>query len=142
MEMKKGSMTVETACLMPLILLALMGLIYLCFFVHNRAWLTAAAYESAVSGSMEGVKKQGQIYENARMKSELLGSQGFFGAENLSTQTNAGKKVQVTYDLDTIPSYGNLNWHLRVEGTSEIVRPVGWIRRIRSAKTVLAEIGG
>ena len=76
------------------------------------------------------------------MKSELLGSQGFFGAENLSTQTNAGKKVQVTYDLDTIPSYGNLNWHLRVEGASEIVRPVGRIRRIRSAKTVLGEIGG
>lgn len=70
-------MTVETACLMPLILFVLMALIYLCFFVHNRAWLTAAAYESAVSGSMEGVKKEGQVYENARMKSEFLGSGGF-----------------------------------------------------------------
>ena len=46
---RKGSLTVETACVMPLILLALMGLIYLSFFVHNRAWLTAAAYESAIS---------------------------------------------------------------------------------------------
>ena len=51
---RKGSFTIETACVMPLILLVLMGLIYLSFFVHNRAWLTAAAYESAVSGSMEG----------------------------------------------------------------------------------------
>ena len=44
---RKGSFTIETACVMPLILLVLMGLIYLSFFVHNRAWLTAAAYESA-----------------------------------------------------------------------------------------------
>lgn len=136
MEVKKGSITIETACLMPLILLVLMGLIYLCFYVHNRAWLTAAAYESAVSGSMEGVKKNGKIYENARMKSEILGNTGFFGAENLSTQTNTGKEVQVTYDLDTISSYGNLNWHLRTEGTSAIIRPVGWIRKIRSVKAV------
>ena len=99
---RKGSFTIETACVMPLILLVLMGLIYLSFFVHNRAWLTAAAYESAVSGSMEGIKKNGEIYDTARMRSEELGSIGFFGAENLGTQTNVGKEVQVTYDLDTI----------------------------------------
>ena len=76
---RKGSFTIETACVMPLILLVLMGLIYLSFFVHNRAWLTAAAYESAVSGSMEGIKKNGEIYDTARMRSEELGSIGFFG---------------------------------------------------------------
>ena len=80
---------------MPLILLVLMGLIYLSFFVHNRAWLTAAAYESAVSGSMEGIKKNGEIYDTARMRSEELGSIGFFGAENLGTQTNVGKDLVV-----------------------------------------------
>lgn len=131
MEIKKGSMTVETACLMPLILLVLMGLLYLTFFVHNRAWLTAASYESAVSGSMEGIKKDGAVYETARMKSEELGNIGFFGAENLSTQTNTGKEVQVTYDLDTISGYGGLSWHLHTEGKSEIIRPVSWIRKLR-----------
>lgn len=35
----KGSLTVETACVMSLILFTLLGLIYLNFFVHNRAWL-------------------------------------------------------------------------------------------------------
>lgn len=133
MEMKKGSMTVETACLMPLLLLVLMGLLYVSFFVHNRAWLTAAACESAVSGSMEGIKKEGQVYETARMKSVELGSTGFYGAENLGTQTNAGKSVQVTYDLDTVSSFGGLSWHLHVEGNSEVVRPVGWIRKARAA---------
>lgn len=137
----KGSLTVETACVMPLILFTLFGLIYLNFFVHNRAWLTAAAYESAVSGSMEGVRKNGQVYDTARMRSEELGNTGFFGAENLSTQTNVGKQVQVTYDLDTISSYGNLNWHLRTEGTSGIINPVKHIRKIRAASAILKEMG-
>ena len=136
----KGSLTVETACVMPLILFTLLGLIYLNFFVHNRAWLTAAAYESAVSGSMEGVRKNGQVYDTARMRSEELGNTGFFGAENLSTQTNVGKQVQVTYDLDTISSYGNLNWHLRTEGTSGIINPVKHIRKIRAASAILKEM--
>ena len=140
-KVSKGSLTVETACVMPLILFTLLGLIYLNFFVHNRAWLTAAAYESAVSGSMEGVRKNGQVYDTARMRSEELGNTGFFGAENLSTQTNVGKQVQVTYDLDTISSYGNLNWHLRTEGTSGIINPVKHIRKIRAASAILKEMG-
>ena len=74
---KRGSFTIETACVMPLILFTLMGILYLFFFVHNRAWLTAAAYESAVSGSMEGIKKDGPVYETARIKSQALGSLGF-----------------------------------------------------------------
>ena len=45
LKWNRGSLTVEAACVMSLILLAVMGLIYLFFFVHNRAWLTAAAYE-------------------------------------------------------------------------------------------------
>ena len=138
---RKGSFTIETACVMPLILLVLMGLIYLSFFVHNRAWLTAAAYESAVSGSMEGIKKNGEIYDTARMRSEELWSIGFFGAENLGTQTNVGKEVQVTYDLDTISSYGNLSWHLRTEGKSAVINPVKHIRRLRAAQAVLREMG-
>ena len=118
-----------------------MIIIYLSFFVHNRAWLTAAAYESAVSGSMEGIKKNGEIYDTARMRSEELGSIGFFGAENLGTQTNVGKEVQVTYDLDTISSYGNLSWHLRTEGKSAVINPVKHIRRLRAAQAVLREMG-
>lgn len=140
-KIRKGSLTVEAACVMSLILLVIMGLIYLSFFVHNRAWLTAAACESAVSGSMEGIKKTGQVYDTARMRSEELGSAGVFGAENLSTQTNVGKEVQVTYDLDTISSYGNFNWHLRTEGTSAIVDPVKHIRKMRAAAAVLKEMG-
>lgn len=140
-KLKKGSFTVEAACVMPVILLAVIGILYLCFFVHNRVWLTAAAYEAALSGSMEGVKENGQVYETARMRSESLGNTGFFGAENLSMQTNVGKNVQVTYDLDTISGFGNFSWHVRAEGKSAIVRPVEWIRKIKSAAEALKGFG-
>ena len=50
-KLKKGSFTLEAALLMPLLLTVIMSMLYLDFFVHNRAWLTAAAYEAAVSGS-------------------------------------------------------------------------------------------
>ena len=49
-KLKKGSFTLEAALLMPLLLMVIMSMLYLDFFVHNRAWLTAAAYEAAVSG--------------------------------------------------------------------------------------------
>ncbi|MDD7218481.1 MAG: TadE family protein [Blautia sp.] len=137
MKIRKGSMTVEAACLMPLILLVLMGVLYLSFFVHNRAWLTSAAYEAAVSGGMEGIKTEGKVYETAKMKSEELGNIGFFGAENLTSQTNAGDQVQVTYDLDTISGFGGLSWHLHTEGKSKIVDPVKYIRKFRQAASIL-----
>ena len=71
-KIKKGSFTVEAALLMPVIFLVLMGLLYLNFYVHNRAWLTAAAYEAAVSGSMEGYSKNGNSYEKADNQGRML----------------------------------------------------------------------
>lgn len=79
---KKGSYTVETAAVMSLIFLVIMSSLYLCFYVHNRTWLTSAAYEAALTGSMEGNKRSGNIYETAWKRGKELGNTGFFGAEN------------------------------------------------------------
>ena len=83
-KIKKGSFTIEAALLMPLVLMILIGVLYLDFFVHDRAYLTAAAYEAAVSGSMEGYKKKGNIYEKADIQGRMLGDIGLPGGENLS----------------------------------------------------------
>lgn len=72
-KVKRGSFTIEAALLMPVIFLVLMGVLYLNFFVHNRAWLTAAAYEAAVSGSMEGYSKNGKVYEKSRYSGQDAG---------------------------------------------------------------------
>lgn len=46
---------------MSLVLITVMGVLYLSFFVHNRSWLTAAAYEAALAGSIECVQKRTDI---------------------------------------------------------------------------------
>ena len=134
------SFTIEAALLMPLILLILMGLLYLNFFVHNRAWLTAAAYEAAVSGSMEGYSKNGNVYEKADMQGRMLGSTGLPGGENLSIYTSAGKNVQVTYRMEIPAGFLGLTWNIKVTGKAVCLRPVGWIRKIKSARETVEEV--
>ena len=117
-------MTIEAACLMFLILLVIMSCVYLFFFVHNRAWLTAAAYEAAIDGSIEGIKKNGKPVEVARKKCEELGNTGFFTAENLTGQVSGKKNIQVVYDLDTVKGFGGFDWHIRVEGNEARIKTV------------------
>ena len=91
---------------------------------------------------MEGVRKDGQPQEAASVRSRELGNIGFFGAENLTGQVNGGKEIKVTYTADTVSGFGGLKWKIAVDGSSRVVRPVEWIRKIRAASEVIAEIGG
>lgn len=141
-KVKKGSFTIEAACVMSLILVTVMGILYLCFFVHNRAWLTAAACESALTGSMEGNREGGKPGEAAGKRSQELGNIGFFGAENLKSQVKDGKDITVSYTADTISGFGGFSWKLRAEGKSRVVDPVGWIRKIKSAEDIFSDTGG
>ena len=139
-RIKKGSFTIEAALLMPVIFLVLMGILYLNFFVHNRAWLTAAAYEAAVSGSMEGYSKNGNVYEKADIQGRMLGSMGLLGGENFSMQTSAGKSVQVTYRMEIPAGFLGLKWNLKATGKAVPLRPVGWIRKVKSARDAVEEV--
>lgn len=137
-KIRKGSFTIEAACVMSIVLVTVMGVLYLAFFVHNRTWLTAAAYEAALTGSMEGVQKNGQIYEAASARGQELGNVGFFGAENLQYQVSTGKTVKVSYQAETISGFGGFHWTLRTEGSSKIIRPAEWVRKVKSASEIVA----
>lgn len=138
----KGSFTVEATCVISLIMVVLMGTLYLSFFVHNRAWLTAAAYEAALTGSIEAVKEDGKVYENALAKGKELGNIGFFGAENLTMQVNTGSQVSVVYNADTIVPFAGFTWQLRAEGSVKVIDPVTRIRKIKAAAELVNTVGG
>ena len=91
-KIKKASFTVEAACVMSIVLVTVMGVLYLAFFVHNRTWLTAAAYEAALTGSMEGIQKNGQIYEAASDRSQELGNVGFLARKIFSVMSMSEKR--------------------------------------------------
>jgi Flp pilus assembly protein TadG len=139
-KIKRGSFTVEAALLMPVIFLVLMGLLYLNFYVHNRAWLTAAAYEAAVSGSMEGYSKNGNSYEKADNQGRMLGSAGLPGGENLRMQISTGKSVQVTYRMEIPAGFLGLKWKIKATGKAVPLRPVGWIRKVKSSRDAVEEV--
>lgn len=140
MKVRKGSFTIEAACVMSLVLITVMGVLYLSFFVHNRSWLDGCSdTKAALAGSIEGVQKNGQIYESASAKAQELGNVGFFGAENLSYQVSDGKTVKVSYQADTIAGFGGFRWVLRTEGSSKIIRPAQWIRKVKAASEIVKD---
>lgn len=135
-RMKKGSITIEAALLMPVLLLVLMVTLYLFFYVHNRAWLTAAAYEAALDGSIEAARPEGKSREKALKKGKELGNTRFYESKKLKLQVSEGKKVQVTYDLDMFSIYGGFNSHLQVQGSVKVIKPVSWIRKVKGVSEV------
>ena len=140
-KIQRGSMTVEMAMLMPLILLVLMSVLFLFFWIHNRTWLTAASYEAALDGSMEVVVPDGKIYEKALGKGRELGNMGFFSSRNLQVQVCTGKKVKVIYDLDMYSLYSGFQNHLRTEASVKVIKPVKWIRKAKGAAEILKKLG-
>ena len=70
------------------------------------------------------------------------GNDGKLVAENLTGQLNGCKENKENYTADTVSGFGGLKWKLAVYGSSRVVRPVEWIRKIRAASEVIAEIGG
>ena len=126
-------MTVEAACLVPFVLVILLVMIYLCFYIHNRSWLTAAAHEAALSGSMEANSGTDQLYEHAWEKAELLGNTGFFGAEDVALSVVCQGEVRVSYQVRTksMLGYGD---RLSAEGSAQVVRPLEELRRARKGK--------
>ncbi len=122
---------------MFLLLFTIVGTIYLCLFVHNRTWLTAAAYEAAVSGSMEQSREENEIYQKTRDKAQELIDAGLYGSENLETVVQTGKTIEVYYSQDTKVEFGGLLWHLQAKGSAKTIRPVSWIRKLKAASEIV-----
>ena len=127
---------------MPLLLLVVTITLYLFFYVHNKVWLTAAAYEAALDGSLETARPEGKSRDKALKKGKELGNTGFYESKNLKLQVSEGKKVQVTYDLDMFSIYGGFNSHLQVKGSVKVIKPVTWIRKVKGLSEVSNKLKG
>lgn len=137
-----GSFTVELACLMPVILLVIFGVWSASFYVHHKVWLTAAAYEAAITGTAESVFQKDQGVVVARLRGEELQKSYF---ENSSLEkcqiSEENDRIQVIYSGDIQALYGGMKWKLQAKGTSVICRPVNFIRKIRMVKNTVTEFG-
>ena len=114
--------------------------LYLFFYMHNKAWLTAAAYEAVLDGSMEAARPDGKIGDKALKKGKELGNTGFFSSKNLKLQASEGNKIQVIYNLDVFSVFGGINSHLQVQGNVKVIKPVSWIRKVKGATDVVRKL--
>jgi hypothetical protein len=141
--LRKGSFTVELACLMPVFLLVIFALIALCFYQHNQVWLTAAAREAAQTGCAQMGKKDGDPKEAATEKCELFLNQGFYGAEDLRYQIQQeGKKIKVSFRGKTNSAYGKIGWQIQAEAESKYIDPVTYIWKIKGLEGIKEKLKG
>lgn len=120
----RGSLTVEMAGLMPAILLVVFGVISLCFYVHNKCFLTAGAYEAALSGTLEEHRPEGEALEAARRRAQERGDLPLLGMEQDRMQVSEKSgKLKVSYRGAVPVLYGGLRLEFQVEGSSRNLKP-------------------
>ena len=138
---KRGSLTIEIALLMPLVFLAWMGVVSVCLFVHERAWITAAAYEAAITGSWDAVSREGDVVGRAQEKISVLLQDPWYGPGRIRTGVEGKGDVLSVFMEGRRRSYGGLQWDLHITGSRKLRRPVSFIRKAKGAKGLYESAG-
>ena len=113
--LKTASVTIETALLMPVILLVIFSIISLDLYMISRVTCESAACEQAVSG---------KAFEDLFVP----GSAPAVRAENDSESVR-----QVTFSSETAAVYGRFRWPVEASASYKKVYPVKGIRQSRAA---------
>lgn len=132
----KGSFTVELACLVPVILFVIFGVLTLSFYTHHKVWLTAAAYEAAEKGAVQSMfDRELGIATAGECAAERWES--WFQGDDRYQVKEKENKLYVTYTGRISGVYGGFLWNLKVQGESLICCPVVFIRNCRNAEKIL-----
>ncbi|MBP3878723.1 MAG: pilus assembly protein [Lachnospiraceae bacterium] len=114
-----GSLTVETALLMPVLFLVVFMCIYLTVHIHNRMWIGAYAAEQAVSGRVQP-------------DPELL-----FSGKMTSERSESDRQRSVHISGETVYFNGQTLWSTDASAQYEICRPVPYLWRIKAARELI-----
>ncbi|MCR5775602.1 MAG: pilus assembly protein [Lachnospiraceae bacterium] len=144
----KGSYTVEAALIFPFIMGVIVFIIFISFYLHDRAVMESCAYQAALKGSLER-KDIGEMEKEARKAAEYNISGLLLATEDLSTEVGIeGKRVTVRYSGVLRIPQGAL--FMRIAGTDHIdVRGEGqalqkdaieFIRNCRSVSHIAGKV--
>lgn len=136
----KGSMTVEAAFVIPAVWFCIGLLLALNFYVHNRVWYQAAAWEAALAGnSREGDQKGGGPEELAREKLENRLQEQIMPGRVPDSRVSGdaqGTEIRLEGQVLSLGSRAVLTY--QAEARASRVRPVEFLRRYR----VLQQMAG
>lgn len=111
----RGSVTIETALIMPVLLLTILSSLYLTIHVRNGAVMTASCIEQAISGRDQ---------ENPAVF--------FSGTIERGTEESSSQRT-VSMSGSTYYYTGQLLWETSSERTYKKYYPVTYLRKIRGA---------
>lgn len=115
-EFLRGSLTVETAMIAPILIVSVFMLLYLAVHVHNRCTLYARAAEQAVSGHEQ---EDPSYFAMAELKTERSDTQ---------------RERKVSYKCGTLYLDGQRLWSIDVEAVYKKYKPVKRLRQMASTK--------
>ncbi len=67
-EYVKGSLTIEAALIVPIVIFTVLFILYTAFYMHNRAVIQEAAYETAIYGTTLNRKDTNNMKQNMQIK--------------------------------------------------------------------------
>lgn len=109
-----GSYTVEMSFVSPVILIILLQLFYTGIYVHNRAVIEEAVYQSAIIGSMMDTKNLHLVEKEVQQTYEKIISNRLFGIEKdnlvvtvdfIQVKVEANVRMKTWYYLGGIKGY-------------------------------------
>lgn len=126
-----GSLTVEAAVIVPLILMVFSVLLNTLFYYHDKNIITGAAYETVVRGSSEEeTDSELEAYYQSRVKGKLL----------LFTYTTG--EIEQEEDIVRITCTAiRKKMSLCIERATAKTNPEGYIRNIRKIEKLGEKVG-
>ena len=136
-DFSEGSFTVEAALVMPVVLFTLMGILWLFFYVHNRAVLTAGAHEAALLGSMVEMQGNGggEMAAEERMQERLQSCAFGMNAADSSLGVSAGEEILVQCTSPQLWPVFGFRGTIETEGRAAVLHPARTIREYRVRQT-------
>lgn len=144
----KGSYTVEASLIFPFIMGVVVFIIYISFFLHDRAVMKSCAYQAALKGSLIRTSTSDMAQE-ARKAAEYNIDGLLLVTEGLKTDVSvSGKEITVSYSGTLrIPQgilfmkiAGTENIAVEGEGRASQKDAIEFIRQCRSAGNVVRRV--
>ncbi|HAE44478.1 MAG TPA: hypothetical protein DCG37_02620 [Lachnospiraceae bacterium] len=116
----EGSVTVETALVMPLLLVTVLSVLYLTIHVRNGCCITSSCIEQAISGRTQ---KDPDLFFSG-------------GIERADEESSSQRTVSMS--AETIYFSGQVLWSTGSKRTYKKYYPVSYLRKIRGAGNLIA----
>lgn len=120
-DLKRAAFTVEAALIMPVILMVLLSVLYMCLHVHNRNYLMASAVEQAISGHEQ---------QDPALP---------FSADISSARTDGGNLRTVSFSAETVYYTGRRLYSISRHAGYRKVKPVTYLWKMRAVKKIIGQ---